>query len=496
MWYNRRPNVEYERYEGFGIFFDYPEGMVLSETGLGDEGFASVSSGVVQGITTDGMPELIGVIWFHNDSAPVFEDILDVAFTQLGEGISVDERDDLVASSKDGRDLLTQSFTLYIGEEETVGMVGIWFDSEAQRTYLVFHIRAPTSSEKVEADFNRLLGSFESSYEAPNVISLEPYWPTQGWRTADPEDVGILPEPLDEMLEEIERRGIGADSVTVVKDGYVVLNEYFSTYGGEPHIIYSCTKSVVSTLIGIAIEEGYIEGVDVRVLDLFPDRTTANVNDWKEEMTLRDLLTMTAGFDARDSYLYDWEGLYTMHDSPDELQYVLDLPVVEEPGTRFEYTNGVSHLLSCLITQKTGMSALEYGRERLFEPLGIHDVEWQDDSMGRNWGYSGIYITPQDMAKIGYLFLNKGQWDGAQIVPEAWVEEATRKHVDATIMDGYGYQWWVSGKGYYSAVGHKGQFIHVVPDLDLVVVFTSRTEADFDRILSLLERYVVIAVVP
>ena len=253
---------------------------------------------------------------------------------------------------------------------------------------------------------------------------------------------------------------------------------------------------MVSTLIGIAIEEGYIESLDVRMLDLFPDRTAGNMSAWKEEMTLRDLLTMTAGFDARDSYLYEWEGLYTMHNRSDALQYVLDLPVIEEPGTRFEYTNGVSHLLSCIITETTGMSALEYGNERLFEPLGIHDVEWHNDSMGRNWGYSRIYITPHDMAKIGYLFLNKGQWDGTQIVPEEWVEEATTKHVDATILDGYGYQWWVSRNGYYSAVGHKGQFIHVVPELDLIAVFTSRNEVDFDRILSLLETYVIPAVVP
>ena len=123
-------------------------------------------------------------------------------------------------------------------------------------------------------------------------------------------------------------------------------------------------------------------------------------------------------------------------------------------------------------------------------------MEWHTDSMDRNWGYSRIYIAPHDMAKIGYLFLNKGQWDGTQIVPEEWVEEATIKHVDATILDGYGYQWWVSRNGYYSAVGYKGQFIHVVPELDLVAVFTSRNEVDFDRILSLLETYVIPAVVP
>ena len=497
LWYNWSSPVEYEMYDRFGFSFDYPEGMEFSEIGLGNEGLASMNSGVVQGMLMGGSPELIGTIWLHNESKPVLEVFLDTAFTQLGEGTEVEERNELVASTKDGYDLLTQSFTLYIGDDKTIGMVGTWYDSNAQRTYMVFHIRASTLPEKrMENDFNNLLKSFESSYEAPMKITLEHYWPTDEWRTADPEEVGIYSGPLDDMLEEISNRGIGVDSVTVVRDGYVVLEEYFSTYQGEPHIIYSCTKSVVSTLIGIAIEEGYIESLDVRMLDLFLNRTATNMNDWKEEMTLRDLLKMTAGFDARDSYLYDWEGLYPMHDSPDALQYVLDLPVIEEPGTRFEYTNGVSHLLSCIITEKTGMSALEYGMERLFEPLGIHDVEWHNDSMGRNWGYNRIYITPHDMAKFGYLFLNKGQWDGTQIVPEEWVEEATTKHVAATIMDGYGYQWWVSGKGYYTAVGHKGQFIHVVPELDLVAVFTSRNEVDFDRILSLLETYVIPAVVP
>jgi CubicO group peptidase (beta-lactamase class C family) len=497
LWYNWGSPVEYERYDRFGFSFDYPEGIEFSETGLGDGSLVSVSSGVIQGMLMGDSPELIGIIWFHNESTPTLEPFLDKAFTQLGEGTEVEERNELQTSTKEGADLLTQSFTLYIGGNETKGMVGTWYDSRAQRTYMVFHIRAPTlSGKRVETDFNRLLDSFVSSYVAPVAIALEPYWPTDEWRTADPEEAGVYQEPLDDMLEEIRSRGIGADSVTVVRDGYVVLNEYFSTYEGEPHIIYSCTKSVVSTLIGIAIEEGYIEGLDVRVLDLFPDRTAANMNDWKEKMTLRDLLTMTAGFDARDSYLYDWEGLTTMHESPDALQYVLDLPVIEEPGTRFEYTNGVSHLLSCIITETTGMSALEFGREHLFEPLGIHDVEWHTDSMDRNWGYSRIYITPHDMAKLGYLFLNAGQWDGTQIVPEEWVEEATTKHVDATILDGYGYQWWVSRNGYYSAVGYKGQFIHVVPDLDLVAVFTSRNEVDFDRILSLLETYVIPAVVP
>jgi len=276
--------------------------------------------------------------------------------------------------------------------------------------------------------------------------------------------VGVNYGVLEGMLEYVNGNGIGADSVMVIKDGYVVLDAYFPPFDeGEIHIVYSCTKSVVSTLIGLAMEEGLISSLDVGLADLFPDRTMANQSDWKGEITLRDLLTMTAGFDAEDSYLYDWVGLERMHEAPDALQYVLDLPVIEEPGTRFEYTNGVSHLLSCIITEVTGASALDYARERLFSPLGITGSEWRTDSLGRNWGYSSLYLTPHDMAKIGYLFLRGGEWDGEQVVPQ----------------------------GYYSAIGYKGQFIHVVPDLDLVMVTTSSRADDFNRIQDLLEAFVI-----
>ena len=339
-------------------------------------------------------------------------------------------------------------------------------------------------------------GWLEAKYLAPQTEGPESYWPTAGWRTAEPEDLDMDAAKLDEMVETIQKRGIGVDSVTVIRDGYIVLDECFRPFSeGEKHMIYSCTKSVVSTLIGIAIEEKYLEGLDQRLLDLFPDRTVKNLDPWKEAITLRHLMTMTAGFDARDSYLYDWEGLERMHESDDPLQYVLDLPMAEEPGARFEYTNGVSHILSCIITETTGMSSLEFAEEHLFGPLGITDVEWGSDPQGRNWGYSQLYLRPHDMAKIGYLFLNGGEWDGEQIVPREWVEDATVKHIDSTIMEGYGYQWWVSPDGYYTAVGYKGQFIHMVPILKLVVVFTGRSAENFDAILSLLEAHIIPAVI-
>jgi CubicO group peptidase (beta-lactamase class C family) len=236
-----------------------------------------------------------------------------------------------------------------------------------------------------------------------------------------------------------------------------------------------------------------IPDLDTRLLDIYPDIVPENPGEWKDSITLRDLLMMSGGFDARDSWLYEWEGLDGMHAADDAVEYMLDLPMDFEPGTRFEYTNGVSHLLSCIIKEKTGVSAAEYAEEHLFAPLGITEYTWDADNRGRNWGYNRIYFTPHDMAKIGFLFLNKGEWDGEQIISEEWVSEATAHRIDANIVDGYGYQWWV-GDDYYLAVGHMGQFIFVYPERDLIVVLTSSSPETFDYSLRLPERFVIPAI--
>jgi CubicO group peptidase (beta-lactamase class C family) len=182
---------------------------------------------------------------------------------------------------------------------------------------------------------------------------------------------------------------------------------------------------------------------------------------------------MTAGLDARDSYLYEWEGLQRMRNSDDWVQYMLDLPMAQPPGTGFEYTNGVSFLLSALIHETTGVSTLAFAEEHLFGPLGISDVDWATNPQGIYIGWGELRMTPYDMAKIGYLYLNHGSWAGEQIVPAEWVRSSTTHHVNATLSDGYGYQWWVDSEGFYMALGYAGQFIYVVPDKDLVVIFTS-----------------------
>ena len=313
------------------------------------------------------------------------------------------------------------------------------------------------------------LTTFVATSELPS------YWPTDGWQTSTPEEQGMDSEKLADMLTFIQDEDYNIDSVTIVRNGYLVTDANFYPFQPDSkHIIHSCTKSVVSALIGIAIEQGYIENEQVPVLDLFPERTVANLTAEKEAMTLEDVLNMATGLDCQDSYLYRWRGLNEMRQSQDWVQYVLDLPMAEEPGKKFEYCNGASFLLSAIIQETTGMTAFEFAEENLFSPLGISDVIWPTNPQGISIGWGELSMRPHDMAKIGYLFLNDGWWQDEQVVPVSWVEASTRKHISSrTLEDGYGYQWWVNDSGMFMALGYRGQYIVVVPEEELVVVFTS-----------------------
>jgi hypothetical protein len=181
---------------------------------------------------------------------------------------------------------------------------------------------------------------------------------------------------------------------------------------------------------------------------------------------------MASGLKCRDSYRYRWQGLIEMRSSNDWTRHVLDLPMEYTPGTRFEYCNGTSYLLSAIIQNTTGMRTLAFAEQFLFHPLGITDIDWATSPQGVDIGYSELWLKPADMARFGLLYLNNGRWHEKQIVPAAWVTESTRGQIDAEPGDQYGYQWWVDSSGYYAAAGHNGQFIFVVPDKNMVVVFT------------------------
>lgn len=196
------------------------------------------------------------------------------------------------------------------------------------------------------------------------------YWPTSGWRSSTPEEQGMDSDLLSEMLGTIQEQNYEIDSVTIVRNGYMIADARIHPFSStSKHNIYSCTKSVVSALIGIAIDQGYIEGLQQPVLSFFPKRAIANHDANKEAMTLEHLLTMTTGIRCQDSYLYNWTGLDQMMESEDWVQFVLDLPMQGAPGAQFEYCNGALFLLSAIIQETTGKSAVDFAEEHLFGPL-------------------------------------------------------------------------------------------------------------------------------
>jgi len=303
---------------------------------------------------------------------------------------------------------------------------------------------------------------------------------------------------LADLVEAVIADG-GIDSVMVVRNGYAVLDTVVYPIPEDTgHIIHSCTKSITATLIGIAIDRGLLAGVDVPVVEILADAAPATVDELKASMTVEDLLTMSTGLDCRDSYLYDWQGMAEMQASPNWTAHVLGLPMADEPGTRFEYCNGSSLLLSAILTEVTGKSASDFATEVLFEPLGITDVTWPASPEGVTIGWGEMILRPGDMAKFGYLYLRDGEWDGEQVVPRNWTVTATTTQIHAgTLSDGYGYQWWIDDTGYVMAQGFGGQYIIVIPDQDLVVVYTSALAGEAMSTPQILTKeYVLAAVSP
>jgi len=306
---------------------------------------------------------------------------------------------------------------------------------------------------------------------APSVA----YWPTEGWRTSTPEEQGMDSELLAGAVDYLMGQdGYNIHSLLVIRNGYIVADAYFYPFAeGSLHDVASVTKSVTSTLVGIAIAQGYISGVDQTVLSLFPERMAANLDADKEAMTVEDLLTMRSGLTciAEPAEIT----LFAMQAEPDWVQFTLDLPMSEAPGTRFVYCGPNCHLLSAMIKETTGLTALDFAEENLFGPLGFSDVIWPAGPLGNNHGWGDLLLTPHDMARLGFLYLQEGLWDGEQVLSPEWVEAATHAPQDAESPN-YGYLWWlgthpVVGE-HYRADGRGGQYIYVCPEMEMMIVIT------------------------
>ena len=301
-------------------------------------------------------------------------------------------------------------------------------------------------------------------------------WPTRGWHRSSPEAQGMDSKVLAEAFDEIRRRKIPIHSLTIVRNGYLVLDAYFWPFQDNLlHDTASVTKSVTSTLIGVAVGQRGLSGVTQPVTAVLGAPSIANLDSRKERLTVEHLLTMTSGLDCHQR-----QGEITltqMRESPNWVRFMLDLPMVADPGGVYEYCSGGMHLLSGIITKATGVSAFDFAQRTLFAPLGISQAAWPSDAQGISHGWGDLHLQPRDMAKIGYFWLRGGQWENRQLVPADWMRAAVQvhSHPGSSPGTGYGYGLWIypdRSPPVFEGLGRGGQRISVAPAKNLVVVFT------------------------
>jgi CubicO group peptidase (beta-lactamase class C family) len=298
-------------------------------------------------------------------------------------------------------------------------------------------------------------------------------WPTQGWQKSAPEEQGFDSDKLATALQTIQRNSINIHSLMIIRNDKVILDAYFYPYDGKTvHELASVTKSVLTTVVGIAADQGKLR-LGSPMVSFFRDRKIANSSILKSLITVRDLASMSSGLDCTSDN--EEQTMNEMGQSPDWVQFTIDLKAVYIPGRHYEYCSPGMHVLSAIIQEATGISTSEFARENLFEPLGISDFIWEEDPQGYSDGWAGLYLHPRDLAKIGYLMLHQGQWDGRQIVSSKWVEEASKLQKKTGQGSDYGYGWWIPKPAQFVefvADGRGGQYIHVIPALNMVIVTT------------------------
>ena len=301
------------------------------------------------------------------------------------------------------------------------------------------------------------------------------YWPAGKWRTAAPESQGIDSQKLASAIDEVVQKQLGVHSLLVIRHGYIVLDAYFYPYNAAvPHDLASVTKSITSLLTGIAVSRDRI-ALEQPVLSLFPEEAPENPGEQKRKITVENLLRMESGLDC--GYAPGEQELEQMKRSPDWVRFALNLPMKYAPGTHSSYCSPGYHLLGSAVGAASRMTELEFGRKYLFDPLGIQTIVWADDPQGRSHGWGDCHLLPQDLARIGYLYLQAGNWNGHQIVPAAWVSESVRPSTSSSGAPGaFGYLWHVSNGPngrQFEGSGRGGQMLIVWPELDTIVVITA-----------------------
>jgi CubicO group peptidase (beta-lactamase class C family) len=322
-----------------------------------------------------------------------------------------------------------------------------------------------------------LVGCGQSTEELEAVD----YTPLTGgdWEVATPAEQGLDPTLVAELYlnaAELER----LYGLLVVKNEHLIAEKYFNEGSVEQKArIQSATKSVTSAAVGIALDRGCLSSVEQRMVDFFPEIAGQITDPRKQQISIREMLQMRAGFPWEETHPALWEGLLSGHYVP----LIEEFPLTADPGTKFQYSNLTSDWLGIIVDRACGMHLKPYAEEHLFLPLGVEVGEWGTDWEGHNNGCGDLHLTARDMAKFGLLYLNGGEYEGNQIIPASWVSDSLRTYSEdawdniGRFRDiGYGYQWWSARAGDQHvnfAWGHGGQLIVLVDELDMVVITTA-----------------------
>lgn len=312
-------------------------------------------------------------------------------------------------------------------------------------------------------------------------------WPDPDWKMSDPKDQGMSPDFAQRLKSVIISEYGNTSGIVVVRNGCIVCEEYFNGSGPDrPVHVASVTKSVLSALAGIAVEQGYISSVGKNVMDYFPEYSSELHDRNCKGVTVEDLLTMTVPYDFED-----WkEPLEQLCTSPDWVEFTLDMMRGAGGQRSFKYCTAGAHLLSAVLGRAAGTCVREFANRYLFAPTGMTEISdhpmefysyetlfgdkvkgWVHDPQGITTGGWGLTMTPRDMARFGLLYLNGGEWNGSQVIPQMWVKRSVKRNSNH-----YGYMWWRfdrKGTAVHAAMGDGGNMICWVPDKDLVVAMAS-----------------------
>ncbi|PQO47275.1 serine hydrolase domain-containing protein [Blastopirellula marina] len=286
-----------------------------------------------------------------------------------------------------------------------------------------------------------------------------------------PEAEGVSSQGIQQFIEAADKEVNSMHSFMLVRHGKVVAEAWWAPEAADkPHVLWSLSKSFTSTAVGLAIADGKLS-LDDKVLKFFPDLAPEDPSENLQAMTVRNLLTMNAGHQDELNWREQthWAKAFLNH------------PVPHKPGTHFRYNTPATYMLSAIVQKVTGQTVLEYLTPRLFQPLGIETPEWEKSPQDVSIGGYGLYLKTEDIAKFGQLYLQKGKWNGKQILPAEWVAMATSKQVpngdnpDSDWNQGYGFQFWRCRHNAFRGDGKDGQFCIVMPDQDAVVAITANT---------------------